>query len=274
VASVAIAATYVGLLPLLTRAADQCDLEKTMIGDVLTSLVTDNEEGDDSLYPPSAMDDEDLEEDSADDLTEAARAMRANTRRLNLVYYVIESSPIRETSLIETPPYDTTPFLKELADDGLLFTNYYNVFPGSTRGVFTSLTGTYPYLDATSDISGYAEIDVPSLPDVLREAGYRTAVFASSDTFFDSLDTFLARRSYDHYMDTNLLTEDERREHASSFWGVDEELMIDKALEWIAESAGSEGPFFLHYMAIYPHHPYKVPARAAGIAAQDFGDGG
>jgi phosphoglycerol transferase MdoB-like AlkP superfamily enzyme len=277
---VACASAYIALAPLSTSAADQHDLENTLLGDVLTSVFAGDDDDEEmkaeqlllAKLDGKSPDIERLTKTSADDLTAVSTAAHANKKPLNVIYYVIESSPLGETSLADNPPYDTTPFLKQLADDGLFFKNYYNVFPGSTRGVFTSLTGTYPYLDAASDIGDYAEIDVPSLPDALHQSGYKTAFFSSSDTFFDSFDNFLTRRAFDHYMDVNLLTDEQKKANPTAFWGVDEEVMIDMALKWAADAAKDDKPFFLNYVAVFPHHPYKIPARASALKQRDFGN--
>jgi arylsulfatase A-like enzyme len=192
-------------------------------------------------------------------------------RPLNVVIYLMESASFHETSLCDDQRYDTTPFLKQLGEQSLVFTDYYCEVAASTRSFFSALTGLRPFVDKTSDMVKYSQIEVPNLVDILHEEGYQTAFFTSSDSRFDSLDTFLARLDYDTYIDANLLTNAERRGAFLGYWGVDEEIVIDKALEWIERAAAAGRPFLVNYNAVFPHHPYDVPPRHKRLTKLDWG---
>jgi len=193
------------------------------------------------------------------------------SRRLNVVIFLMESTSYRETSMVPGAAYDTTPFVARLAKESLFFDNYYAVVAASTRSFFSLLTGVYPYMDRASDLTKYSQIRIPSLPDVLHEEGYATAFFASSDSMFEGLDTFVSARAYDTYMDKNLVPAEELPEGGGAYWGVDEEIMIDKALAWIEQTRGSGRPFYLSYNAVFPHHPFRVPSGHADLTAMDWG---
>jgi arylsulfatase A-like enzyme len=205
----------------------------------------------------------------------APRAARRDAahepRRLNVVIFLMESTSYRETSMFPGAAYDTTPFVSRLARESLFFDNYYAVVAASTRSFFSLLTGVYPYMDRASDLTKYSQIRIPSLPDVLHEEGYATAFFASSDSMFEGLDTFVSARAFDTYMDKNLVPAEELPEGGGAYWGVDEEIMIDKALAWIEQTRGSGRPFYLSYNAVFPHHPFRVPAGHADLTAMDWG---
>ena len=70
----------------------------------------------------------------------------------------------------------------------------------------------------------------------------------------------------------NLLPAADRARASSGFWGVPEEVMIDKALTWIESIKESGEPFFLNYNAVYPHHPFKVPAGHEQLYEMDWGE--
>jgi arylsulfatase A-like enzyme len=207
----------------------------------------------------------------ADQMSRVRAAIAANKKPLNVVWYLMESTSYRESSLDPDNRYDTTPFLKQLAGDSLVFTSYYAGVAASTRSFFSAMNGFYPYVDKTSDLVKYSQLASPSLVDILKQAGYKTGFFASSDTLFDSLDSFIAAEPYDIYLDKNLLPAAERARLAGAAWGVPEEVMIDKALTWIESVKGSGEPFFLNYNAVYPHHPFKVPAGHEQLYEMDWG---
>jgi hypothetical protein len=53
---------------------------------------------------------------------------------------------------------------------------------------------------------------------------------------------------------------------------VDEEIMIDQALEWIEAARDAGKPFYLNYNALYPHHPFKVPDQHRVLYDEDWGE--
>ncbi|MBN2527814.1 MAG: sulfatase-like hydrolase/transferase [Deltaproteobacteria bacterium] len=193
--------------------------------------------------------------------------------KLNVVHYIIESTPYRETSLRPDSKYATTPFLEELAkaDSGISFGNYHVVFPGSTRSNFTTFSGTYPYLDGESDIERFAHIDVKSISGILKDEGYQTALFASGDTWYDNFDKFLRHLSFDKYYDLNTVPDDIKKAYLEFKWGMPEEIIIDEALDWIATVSQKGKPFSLQYIATYPHHPYKVPKKHRNALEGNWG---
>ncbi|MCP4197358.1 MAG: sulfatase-like hydrolase/transferase [Proteobacteria bacterium] len=208
----------------------------------------------------------------ADGLATVRAAIADGPKKLNVVWYFMESASYRETSIFPENSYDTTPFLKELAEESLLFTNYYTSFAASTRSFISALTGLHTYVDNSANAAKYAMLKVPNLVDILHQQGYTTGFFSSSDTLFDSLDNYLTNRAYDIYMDKNLLPQDESHSVSIGSWGVDEEIMIDHALDWIQTVKDSGKPFFVNYNAVYPHHPFRVPRKHRDLNKMDWGN--
>jgi arylsulfatase A-like enzyme len=209
---------------------------------------------------------------AADELAPVRDALAAYPGKLNVVWYLMESTSYRETSLDPSQAYDTTPFLKRLARESLVFTRYHAGVAASTRSFFSIQTGLDPYMDEASDLTKYSQLVLPTLVDTLHDAGWATAFFSSSDTMFESLDTFLGARKYDEYMDKNLVPAASRKGMSIETWGVDEEIVIDEALEWISETRGAGKPYFVSYNAVYPHHPFNVPAAHRDLFDMDWGD--
>jgi arylsulfatase A-like enzyme len=208
---------------------------------------------------------------STDELARVRAALAAYKGKLNVVWYMMESTSFRETTLDPSQRYDTTPFLKQLAAKSVLFSRYHAGVAASTRAYFAVQTGLDPYMDLRSDLTKYSQIAVPTLVDVLHDEGWATAFFTSSDAMFESLDTFLAARKYDAFMDKNLVPAEERAGISMEAWGVDEEIAIDAALEWVASTRASGRPFFLSYNAVVPHHPFSVPPAHTGLYDLDWG---
>ncbi|MBW2278721.1 MAG: sulfatase-like hydrolase/transferase, partial [Deltaproteobacteria bacterium] len=73
------------------------------------------------------------------------------------------------------------------------------------------------------------------------------------------------------YTDANLLSAKDRRGAYVGSWGVNEEVVVDKALEWIAQAKTEDKPFLVNYNAVFPHHPYDVPPWHKKLTKLDWG---
>jgi choline-sulfatase len=150
-----------------------------------------------------------------------------------------------------------TPALDAFARESVVFTNAFAQAPITTVSHATILTGTFPPFHRVTDFGAPLASTVPYLPDVLRQAGYRTAAFVGSlvldprngtapgfDRGFDRYDAgFRIRRpGEDRYRTV------ERR-------GDD---VIARALAWIGETA--PGPWFAWVHLYDAHDPYEPPA--------------
>jgi len=150
-----------------------------------------------------------------------------------------------------------TPALDAFARESIVFTNAFAQAPITTVSHATILTGTYPPFHRVTDFGAPLAASVPYLPDILRQAGYRTAAFVGSlvldprsgtapgfDRGFDRYDAgFRIRRpGEDRYRTV------ERR--------GDE--VVARALAWIAD-AGST-PWFVWVHVYDAHDPYDPPS--------------
>ena len=260
----------------LVGVAPQAGFERSLLVEAALSLVPDEPDDDLGEESPDWLPTSLLHGAAApaEDFSAVRQAAAARGRPLNLVYFVAESAPLGETSLAADALFDTTPFLKELAGAGLLFDTFYANYPGSTRGNLATATGLFPHVTGPSSLKRLAAIPVRTLSDVLHDNGYRTALYASTDTWYDDTDRFWRRHSFDRYFDSNSLTLEEKGALMSSAWGVPEEVAIDRALEWMAARTGDDRPFFLQYIATYPHHPYDLPKGHEDIVRMDWGGPG
>ena len=276
--------TYLGVTITFVFATDQHTLNESFPVTYVRSyfesiaeerlLLTDVTTASNSFAAKSSHQSLEKKIDQSDKKKSVKTATAVTEEKLNVVWYLMESVSFRESSLYSKNNYDTTPFLKELADKSLFFPNYYTMVAASTRSFVSCLTGLYPYVDPSSDLIKYSAIKVPTLVDILHDTGYTTAFFSGSDTMFESLDTFLANRNYDVFVDKNLIPTKKRDGESMLSWGVDDEIMIDRALEWIESVKDSGAPFYVNFNAVYPHHPFNVPQRHRNLNEMDWGKEG
>jgi len=75
---------------------------------------------------------------------------------------------------------ETTPYLAELAEEGVLFQNAFSATNWTGAAVASLLTGRYPTCHGYTNQRYYLDADVPTLADYMRAAGYRTACFSNN----------------------------------------------------------------------------------------------
>ena len=73
-----------------------------------------------------------------------------------------------------------TPNLDRLAAESIVFEHAYAQAPGRVVSHATILSGAYPQSTGMSDIGGTLSSSLPSLPELLKTQGYRTAAFVGS----------------------------------------------------------------------------------------------
>jgi arylsulfatase A-like enzyme len=168
----------------------------------------------------------------------------------NVILIVLES-----TGAEYLRPYgaihDPMPNLSKLAGTALIFESAYAVYPESIKALFSTLCSRYPAMDTETE--SYARITTPSLPSLIKAAGYRTALFHSGRFMYLGMKAVVENRGFDLLEDAGAIGGN----HESSF-GVDEPSTVRRALAWIDSLRPGER-FFLTYLPIAGHHPYETP---------------
>jgi arylsulfatase A-like enzyme/Tfp pilus assembly protein PilF len=163
-----------------------------------------------------------------------------------------------------------TPNLDALARQGVVFSCGYAHVPITTPSHATILTGTYPQFNHVNDFGVFLAKDLPYLPQILHDQGYKTAAFVGSvildpvnggapgfDRGFDTYDAGFraARRGEDRSQPRERLGGD----------------VVARALGWLNEHPA--GPFFLWVHLFDPHIPYKPPEPFKSRYASEPYDG-
>ena len=185
-------------------------------------------------------------ESKSEDLTQ----LRERAAGRNVVLILLESAGAEYLQ-----PYgasrDPMPNFSDLARESILFERAYSVYPESIKELFSVLCSRYPAMDTASE--NYSWITTPSVAAVLREAGYRTALFHSGRFMYLGMYAVVSNRGFDVLEDAGAIGGN----HESSF-GVDEPSTVRRALGWI-DSLPAGQPFFLTYLPVAGHHPYDTP---------------
>jgi choline-sulfatase len=149
-----------------------------------------------------------------------------------------------------------TPNLDSLANRSAVFARAYSQVPLTTPSHATILTGTYPQFNHVSDLGSPLGKDLPYLPEILRQHGYRTAAFVGSQVLDPKS---AAAPGFDRGFETydapfHIRGQGEDRYHSVERRGMQ---VVDSAWAWLNQHP--QGPFFLWLHFYDPHDPYDPP---------------
>jgi hypothetical protein len=178
--------------------------------------------------------------------------LRGGARGRNVVVIALESTAAQHLKIYGAKS-NPMPNLTALADRAVLFENAYSVYPESIKGLFSVLCSRYPAFD--TDTGDYARVRTPAVAQMLRDAGYRTALFHSGRFMYLGMRSIIGHRGFETLEDAGHIGGN----HNSSF-GVDEPSTVRRILQWI-DGLQSNEPFFVMYLPIAGHHPYEVPVE-------------
>ncbi len=174
----------------------------------------------------------------------------AGPRRPNLVVYLMDTVRADHCS-----PWsyarDTTPFMKRLADEGIVFEQAFSQAPWTRPSVATLFTSYLPSFHGASKMTGLAP-QLITLAERLRNAGYATAGFLANAHVHGGSLNF--EQGFSRF---------EAIENAKQRGDSRADAVQESALSWV--DANSDRPFFLYVHTIDPHAPYNPPAATAGV---------
>ena len=149
-----------------------------------------------------------------------------------------------------------TPNLDALARQGVVFSRAYSHVPLTTPSHATILTGTYPQFNHLDDLGTPLARDIPFLPDILHQHGYRTAAFVGSQVLDPKS---AAVPGFDRGFDTYDADFHSRQSGEDRYHSVERraQVVVDHALSWISQHP--HGPFFVWVHLYDPHDPYDPP---------------
>ncbi len=172
-----------------------------------------------------------------------------------------------------------TPHIDNIASLGIKFRNFYANCPVCSPARASVLTGMYPDLVGVPGVIrthitnsfGYLSSHAVLLPEVLKSAGYETAIIGKwhlglespntpNEHGFDHFHGFLGDMMDDYYIhrrhDINYMRlnmdEIDPKGHAT-------ELFTEWSVDYIKEKAKSDKPFFLYLAYNAPHSPIQPP---------------
>jgi len=204
----------------------------------------------------------------------------------NVVWVTMESTRADHTSM-GGHDRDTTPNLRRIADrpGGTSFSGCFSHGLWTLTSSASILTGTYPSHHGVGMGSEAVPDALPTVPELLGDAGYRTAclspnshlssataldrgfdrfAWVSKSTLPDLVDVRTAFRYLRNLRSNGGGLTLDARKHNFGF------MMNEVAKRWVDEFRGGDEPFFLYLHHGGPHRPYSPPQRYREAFAEDL----
>ncbi len=170
----------------------------------------------------------------------------------NIVVVLMESMSAAKMGIYGNP-YDLTPSLDNLANEGLFFKNCYTAGTHTFNGLYATLYG-FPALMKQHSLDVVNVPQYAGMPNVLNAQGYRTAHFMTHDDQFDNVGGFFKANGYERVFSEN----DYPQKDVKSTLGVSDHIMFEYAVPILTDYA-KEGNFFASFMTTSDHIPYIIP---------------
>lgn len=154
-----------------------------------------------------------------------------------------------------------TPFLDQLAEESLFFTNLYATGNRTVRGL-EAVTLSLPPTPGESVVKRIDNKNKFSVGSVFNSKGYTSKFLYGGDAYFDNMQDFFTGNGYD-IVDKSSLKPNEIT--FSNIWGVCDEDMANKAIQTMNEEAKTGKPFFNHWMTVSNHRPFTYPEGKISI---------
>ncbi len=171
--------------------------------------------------------------------------------RPNILLIILESFTAKATGCLGGR-FNVTPELDNIAREGILFSKFYASGDRTDKGMLAIFSG-YPAQPTTSIIKFPNKTqNLPSLPKLLREFGYKTGFYYGGNIEFANYKSYLINAGFEKLISLN----DFPSSQNISSWGVPDEYLFAKVYEDIKSM---QQPFFFSLFTLSSHPPYDVP---------------
>jgi phosphoglycerol transferase MdoB-like AlkP superfamily enzyme len=171
----------------------------------------------------------------------------------NVIIYFMEGIPLK--LLNEIAGAGHMPNVSNLLDQSFIFPHYYPTADDSTKGIFSLLTSMYPFPGYKKMTNITGDLNYQSLPKILGENGYNTAIVSSGSFEWDHVSHHF-KKHFQISIDRNTSFND--KVYSKISWGLDDQFIVDQ-LDMLL--ASKEGPYFIILVPTNTHHPYLTPDK-------------
>ncbi len=173
----------------------------------------------------------------------------------NIVVLLMESFSVEYISSINGEEEGYTPFLDQLIDSSLVFTNCYANGKKSMDAMPSVISSIPKLMEIEYLTSSYAANQIESIPKILTKKGYETGFFHGATNGSMNFDVFADVSGFEHYYGRSEYDNDA---DFDGTWGIFDEPFLDWSADEISKM---KRPFFSTIFTISSHPPYAIPEQ-------------
>lgn len=174
----------------------------------------------------------------------------------NVVVIILESTRTDAMSIYNPEEASTTPFLKSLEEQSLIFDRHYTPVPHTSKALVSVLCGVQPHWRSVTSEALPGSLPSRCIPEMARRRGYATAFFQTATRYFEDRDALVENMGYEHFFAGEDVDSSKDFEIVNYF-GYEEDAMFQPSIDWVDEER--ERPIFLTYLTVMAHSPYTPP---------------
>ncbi|MGM0555815.1 MAG: LTA synthase family protein [Myxococcota bacterium] len=174
----------------------------------------------------------------------------------NVVVIILESTRTDAMSIYNPEEVSTTPFLRSLEDESLIFDRHYTTVPHTSKALVSVLCGVQPHWRSVTSEALPGSLPSRCMPEMARRKGYATAFFQTATRYFEDRDALVENMGYEHFFAGEDVDSSKDFEIVNYF-GYEEDAMFRPSIDWVDDER--ERPIFLTYLTVMAHSPYTPP---------------
>ena len=152
------------------------------------------------------------------------------------------------------------PHFSAIADKAYLVSDYVVHSSGTIGGLYAVLCGDYSFSGGLQTLKPYILNTLPPaqrprcLPEILRDNGYRTVFMQAANLEYMKKGDIMPAIGFNE-----VIGKQAGDSELGNFWGVDDRILLGRAVEKIAELQAGGKPWFLSLLTVGTHHPFIAP---------------
>jgi len=173
----------------------------------------------------------------------------------NIIFVLMESMSAAMVSRY-SPKHITTPFLDSLANNGIVFDNFFSAGIHTYNGIFSSFYGL-PAIMHNKPLNSVqtANMKFYGMPTILKAKNYLTSFYITGAKKFDNMNGFLIPNGFDAIIGES----DYPVDSIFDGWGVTDKIMYNRVLRDCDSLYNLNKSFFTGILTISTHVGYHVP---------------
>ena len=155
----------------------------------------------------------------------------------NIILFVMESTP-RDLVGIYDSSITVTPNLIKYKSISTAFYNMYAHIPSTPNSMLSMVNGIYPLITYKSFLNEYSYSNLPALPAALKDHGWQTSFFSSSDLAFSNMRSFAQNNGFHTVEDNRVINCSLKAFHTTNtvLDGLNDQCIVDRYFQWLDQN--------------------------------------